>query len=256
MGCIIALGGLLSLVVTIGCAIAAPISPARWGSRINDAPWLAFSHESGFGRDVYQLSASHIVWPAERDWSQMRSAVLPEWVEPGLDFTSRAHVICIGAGWPATAFSARLENLNAFNRTTNALVAGGEWKGALVLRRAGVIASVGDRVIPLKVIPRGLIINIAFWSGVVAACALAGWLSRRAVWRWRHRCPACGYDLRGHMVGQVSDLSGFLRLSEPQGTPGPPARRAGETGHGSESRATTGCPECGWHRTPRDASQI
>jgi len=39
-------------------------------------------------------------------------------------------------------------------------------------------------------------------------------------------------------VGQVSDLSGFLRLSEPQDIPSAPARRAGETTHGSESRAT------------------
>jgi len=36
-------------------------------------------------------------------------------------------------------------------------------------------------------------------------------------------------------VGQVSDLSRSWRLSEP---PAPPARRAGETSHGSESRAT------------------
>jgi len=41
---------------------------------------------------------------------------------------------------------------------------------------------------------------------------------------------------REMVVERVSDLSGSLRLSEPQQ---PPAQRAGETQHGSESRATT-----------------
>jgi len=45
-----------------------------------------------------------------------------------------------------------------------------------------------------------------------------------------------GLRYRHPLVGQVSDLSGFRRLSEP---PGPPAQRAGETNHGSESRATS-----------------
>jgi len=47
-----------------------------------------------------------------------------------------------------------------------------------------------------------------------------------------------GEEVNGIAVGQVSDLSGSVRLSEPHESPTTPARRAGETGHGSESRAT------------------
>ena len=104
--------------------------------------------------------------------------------------------------------------------------------------------------LPLRPIWPGFVIDTVFYAAIWFGVFFGFTSGKRFLRAKRGRCPRCGYDLRGQKVEQVSDLRGSLRLSESQGSP---ARRAGETGHGSESRATrsratTGCPECGWNR--------
>jgi len=111
---------------------------------------------------------------------------------------------------------------------------------------------VGDswRYFPLRPIWPGFVIDTLFYAAIWGGVFFGFTSAKRIIRTRRGRCPRCGYDLRGNLVEQVSDLRGFGRLSKP---PPPPAQRAGETSHGSESRATncratSGCPECGWGR--------
>lgn len=67
-----------------------------------------------------------------------------------------------------------------------------------------------QRVLPLRPIWRGIIINTLFYSLVLCLLFVTVMQSRLAVRRLRHRCPKCAYLLKGQTV--------------------------------------PGCPECGWGR--------
>ena len=149
------------------------------------------------------------------------------------EFGNRVKVL---AGWPCVAFAEDAED---------------DERESVLLDR---FVEFNDRIIPLRVEAVGFSIDTLFYAAIWGGVFFGFTSAKRLIRIKRGRCPRCGYDLRGQQVGQVSDLSGFVRLSEPPSPP--PAQRAGETSHGSESRATTsiGCPECGWNRPEAAAS--
>lgn len=231
---------LFGLITTVVIAwLAATVSPLtyRGGQWIGPPlPGLTQGIEawqcrraSGVGHEQLAFTArinSRLFIIHEREGPQAsRAADLPFWVNVPrsenwwLDET----YLHVAAGWPLRCLRSqcRERDVRWFFRIRRSLgknqvarlglvLHRPRWKNALVIRDQVVGGPFSARVIPLKPIPVGIVVNTLFWGAlwftfVVAARRIQGRLRVN-----RGRCYRCAYDLR-------SDL---LR----------------------------GCPECGWQR--------
>jgi len=162
-------------------------------------------------------------------------------------------------GWPLISMAAVWQDVTHDGSWKNGLEISG-WSGIQTNIEREAFGPA--KALPLRPIWPGFAFNTLFYAAIWFGVFFGFTSAKRIIRAKRGRCPRCGYDLRGSRVEQVSDgveqvsdrveqvsdLRGSRRLSEQHESPGAPARRAGETGHGSESRATPGCPECGWGR--------
>lgn len=145
---------------------------------------------------------------------------LPMWMDLPREgpLESRA-VTAIGAGWPMIALRAEIFGVGHQEPPPGGpwhtglgpqWVQWDSWRGALGTPSPAPGSLFKQRVVPIGVVALGLAADIAFWS-LIWALPVTVIALRRAIRRWRGRCPRCGYDLQ-------RDLE-------------------------------TGCPECGWRRT-------
>ena len=92
------------------------------------------------------------------------------------------------------------------------------WKNALVIKDQTVGGPFSARVIPLKPIPVGIVVNTLFWGVLWFTFVVAARRIRGRLRVSRGRCYRCAYDLRGD--------------------------------------STAGCPECGWRRQEASSTGV
>jgi hypothetical protein len=139
---------------------------------------------------------------------------LPRWIDTPRagDIESRC-VSVIGGGWPMIAFRAKSIGLGHADPPPGRgwhsglgpqWVEWGHWQGAVASASSLPTNPSIERVLPMGVAWLGLAINTLFWSALCALpmLFLAG---RRSLRRHRGRCPACGYDLLGHLAAGCTE---------------------------------------------------
>jgi len=253
------LGAITTVAVAWGCAWFLTFSTRsndalswRFNGEGYDDWYVGDAKQTGALRVVSswrtQVGISSIMWDPSAPPPEDR---IPPWAGLLHPTGSSSSRVADARGWPTLAmWSGFAESWSGFSNSgpTIKIISGLE----LPPRDSVPTWNVNHyRLLPLRPIWPGFLIDTLFYAAIWFGVFFGFSSAKRFIRVRRGRCPRCGYDLRGNRVEQVSDLRGSGRLSEPHESPGAPARRAGETSHGSESRATAGCPECGWNRMPQ-----
>jgi hypothetical protein len=170
--------------------------------------WWEAKRDEGFGSTLFGSTR----WRATQGMRVVTegtapSELLPSWAhfdEPGEKFAG-----ALLRGWPCRA-------LACWSRPSR------DGSSELLMGIfCGFIEGDFPRVLPLRPLWPGFLINTVFYGLILWLIICGPFVLRRLIRIKRGRCPKCGYDLRG----------------------APP-----EVGAGG------GCPECGWNRPPETES--
>ena len=72
-------------------------------------------------------------------------------------------------------------------------------RAELLSGKVKVLTSSATRIVPLRPVWPGFLGNTVLYAVVAMGMIGCSWFVRRGYRRWRGRCIACGYDLRGDL---------------------------------------------------------
>ena len=141
-----------------------------------------------------------------------RAADLPSWanVPHAENWLIGETYLYVAAGWPLRCFVSQCREKDVRWRFRirrslgkNQVARLGlvmhppRWKNALVVKDQTVGGPFSARVIPLKPIPVGIVVDTLFYAAILWLLTLGLFAARRIIRRKRGHCIKCGYDLRG-----------------------------------------------------------
>jgi hypothetical protein len=161
------------------------------------------NQSSGFGFDQIAFTEARSQWSLRQELDVEDPANLPEWAPWPASLETDQTMLYVGAGWPARSLLCRCVDTDP--RWLPAGVAGPatrlpgtspRWREGIVLAQPTNGGPFSTRVLPLRPIPSGLLVNALCMAAALYFALTAYGGAVIGYRRLRGRCPRCGYDIQ------------------------------------------------------------